>query len=41
MLIAKGYSVEEIKFVQNNFLHMLSLMNENKLGGSILLAKKL
>ena len=41
MLIASGYSVEEIKLVQDNLLHMLSLMNENKLGGTILFAKKL
>ena len=41
MIIARGYSLEEIKLLQDNLLHMLSLMNENKVGGTILFAKKL
>lgn len=40
MLKATGYSDAEIQLVHDNFKHMLKLMNDGKINGTILIAKK-
>ncbi len=40
MIKATGYSDEEIQLVQDNFKHILKLMNDGKINGTILIAKK-
>lgn len=40
MLKATGYSDAEIQLVQDNFNHMLKLMKDGKINGTILIAKK-
>jgi len=40
-LLSKGYSEEEIKFIQDKFNFLLTMINEDKIGGTIIIARKL
>lgn len=40
-LLSKGYSEEEITFIQDKFNFLLNMINEGKLGGVIIIARKL
>ncbi len=40
-LLSNGYSEEEIKFIQDKFNFLLTMINEGKLGGTIIIARKL
>lgn len=39
-LLSKGYSEEEIKFIQDKFSFLLNLINEGKVGGVIIIVRK-
>jgi len=40
-LLSNGYSEEEITFIQDKFKFLLNMINEGKLGGVIIIARKL